>query len=198
MNILKEAFEKSAQTDNGIQEALQEVKLLNISKEDVFDATRRAYSDKFGELSNDEIVSFFALHTEDELAKHVYNIKGYLLEQEVEQQLIEAGFQVSLHEVINHPESDIIVEIEDNTIEYQIKMTSDEGYINSTLDKTPEIGIITTADIDNSGQEEMILKTAVEDEAIEEFVSDAISPVPISITGLLIRSAFAAFGFGFF
>lgn len=195
MDILKEAFEKSAITDEGIKNALEEVKLINITKEDVFDATRRAYSNTLGELSNDEIVSFFALHNEEEIAKHVYNIKGFLLEEEVEQQLLEQGFKASLHEMTNHPYTDITVENNGYDVEYQIKATDDVSYINKTFEKSTDIEIITTSNIKNTTNDEMIHNTDIEDSALEELVSDAISPIPVSIPGLLVRSVLACFGF---
>lgn len=194
MNILKEAFEASAKNDPILQEALNEVKLINITQEDIFDATRRAYSNSLGELTDDEIISYFALYDETEIARHVYNIKGFVLEQEVEQQLIEEGYKATLHETINHPDTDILIEGE-HSAEYQIKATEDTSYINSTINESPEIEIITTSNIENTINDDVVYNTAVEDSALEELVTDAISPIPISIPGLLIRSALACFGF---
>lgn len=194
MNVLKDAFEDSAKNDSRIHEVLNEVKLINISQEDVFDATRRAYSDSLGELSNEEIISYFALYDEKEIARHVYNIKGFVLEQEVEQQLIEDGYKATLHENTNHPGTDIVIESESN-IEYQIKATDNVGYINNTLNNAPATEIITTSNIENTIDDNMVHNTAIDDAALEELVSDSISPVPISITGILIRSVLASFGF---
>lgn len=168
---IKEAFEASAETNSGIKEILNEVKLINISKEDVFDATRRAYIDTLGELTDSEIIEYFALYDQEGIARHVYNIKGYVLEQEVEQQLISEGYNASLYETINHPNTDITVG-NGEIIEYQIKAT----------------------DIENTTNDAMVHNTGIKDEALEELVSDAISPFPISIPGLLVRSALAAFG----
>lgn len=194
LDILKDAFEKSAQNDLGIKEVLQEVKLINISQEDVFDATRRAYSNTLGDLSNEEIISYFALYDETEITRHVYNIKGFLLEQEVEQQLIEHGFKAALHDNTNHPDTDIVVETS-SVAEYQIKATDDTGYINETLNNSPEIEIITTANISNTANDNAIYNTGLEDSALEELVTDAISPIPVSVSGFLVRAVLVCFGF---
>lgn len=144
---------------------------------DVFEAVRRGYSE-LNDASPQEIIRYFDLVDEEEVAGHISNIKGIAFEQIVVGALNESGVDARLFDELNHPLSDIAIFDESDLIdEFQLKATDDVSYITSTLDANPDIPIITTSEVASSFQDYdsgIVLNSGVSNEDLTEAVESAL------------------------
>jgi hypothetical protein len=173
------------------REQLSEIKNTLVEREEVFDAVRRGYSD-LENSSNDEILEYFSLSSPEELKGHVSNIKGVLFEQEVQDKLATAGINSELHEEINHPDTDLQI-LDDGTVvdEVQLKATDCNSYINETLSENPDTLIVATTEVANEAGKDEVIDSGISDTLLEETVVETISPIPTSVTGLVIKIGLA-------
>jgi len=173
------------------KDALLDIKSDMIEKEEVFEAVRRGYSE-LENASNSEILEYFSLSSANELRGHVSNIKGILFEQEVQDKLNANGIETHIFEKTNHPDTDLQI-LGDNSVlqELQLKATDSTSYINQTLADHQDIQIIATTEVASAIGNEEVIDSEISNAVLEETVLETISPIPISVEGLLIRGALA-------
>lgn len=180
----------------------------------IYSAVRRGYRD-LENASPSDIQAYFDGLDEEAFAGHVSNIKGILFEQEVTDALNAQGLEAQMFEATNHPISDLAIFEDGELVgEIQLKATDSTSYIQSTLDSYDDVPIVATSEVAehfdtpfviDSGIENSDLEVAVEatlgaelpdeaieevgsslvDEGLDELISDAISPIPISPIGLI-------------
>lgn len=174
------------------KEALQNIKNDMIEREKVFEAVRRGYSE-LENATDSEILEYFSVASADELKGHISNIKGILFEQEVQDKLTANGIDSKIFETTNHPDTDLQI-IEDGMVieELQLKATESTSYINSTLAENPDISVVATTEVANSIGKEEVIDSGISDVLLEETIAETISPIPISVKGLLISVGLAA------
>lgn len=155
-----------------------------IEKENVFDAVRRGFND-LNELSNDDIYEYFQDIDPDSVGGYVNNIKGILFEQEYVDKLELEGIEAVMFEATNHPLTDIAIYEDGEVInELQLKATESVSYINATLEENPEIVIVTTSEVAQLIDSDMVIDSGIEESILEEAVLEVVNPVsPLSILG---------------
>ena len=147
-----------------------------MDSEDVFNAVRRGYN-KLQDASSDEICSYFSNLEQKELIGHINNIKGILFEQEIAETLNNQGVSASLFELTNHPDSDLMI-MDGNDIigEFQLKATDSVSYINDTLDKNPDIPIITTHEVaQNFNDTSLVIDSGINNDVLTDCVTSIVS-----------------------
>ena len=155
-----------------------------VTEEDVFDAVRRGYND-LEDASGDEIKEYFSEISEENASGHVSHIKGILFEQEYVEKLAIEGVEAKVFEATNHPITDIsIIDNGEVVSEFQLKATESVSYINATLEENPDIVIVTTSEVAEILDSDMVINSGIEESILEEAVLDVVNPVsPISIIG---------------
>lgn len=173
------------------KEGLSEIKNTLIEREEVFEAVRRGYSG-LENASNDDILYYFDLASPEELKGHVSNIKGIVFEKEVQDKLAENGIDSKIFEDTNHPSTDLQI-LEGNTVihEVQLKATESSSYINQTLSDNPDVLIVATSEVAIEMQKEEVINSGISETILEEAVVEAISPVPFSVGGLVLKVGLA-------
>jgi hypothetical protein len=164
----------------------------------VFEAVRRGYTE-LGNADPTEIQNYFDSVDPASVSGHVSNIKGILFEEEVVRALNEQGLSASLFDATNHPASDIGIYDSDELIgEIQLKATDSADYIRETLENNPDIPIVTTSevaentdlDVIDSGISNEDLTEAVEEtlftSALSDSSDDAVSELTDEAAGDLI------------
>ena len=171
------------------KDALLDIKSDMIEKEEVFEAVRRGYSE-LSAASDSEILDYFSASSTEEMQGHISNVKGILFEQEVQDKFDANGIDSNIFEQTNHPDSDIQI-LSDGTIieELQLKATDSTSYINETLASNPDIQIIATSEVASSMANEEVINSEISNTVLEETVSEVLSPIPVSSTGLLFSGA---------
>jgi len=147
---------------------------------EVYDAVRRGYND-LETASTDDIAAYFSNVDEGSMVGHVSNVKGMLFEQQVEATLNEQGLETSLHELTNHPDTDLSI-YKDGEIaaELQLKATDDVNYINETLAEHPDIPIIATSEVIAQVDSPMVIDSGIENTELTATVHEALAGEPLS------------------
>ncbi len=172
------------------KDALQDVKNDMIERSEVFEAVRRGYTE-LANSTDSEILVYFGASSADALKGHVSNIKGILLEQEIQDKLSNNGIESNIFEATNHPDTDLQILDGGNVLtEVQIKATDSQSYINEALAENPDIPIVATSEVATTMGSEEIINSGISNTVIEETVIETINP--ISIKGFVISAALAA------
>lgn len=145
-----------------------------IEQSSVFDAVRRGYSE-LSFASEEQILNHFAAVETESMVGHAANIKGILFEQQVSDYLNDAGLKSALFEATNHPDADILIEIDGYLpLELQLKATDSVSYINQTLADNPDIAIITTSELADRVDSEMVLDSGIANAELDEIVYESL------------------------
>jgi len=162
----------------------------------VFESVRRGYSE-LEAASNADIIDYFAEIDESSMVGHVSNIKGILFEKLYVEQLAEQGIEASIFEATNHPVVDVAIYDDGEVVnELQLKATDSVSYINDTIEKHPDVGIVATSEVADRIDSPMVIDSGIEDAALEEavistLVENTVNPVsPISVLGWLFGLPF--------
>ncbi|PVZ65655.1 hypothetical protein [Pelagibaculum spongiae] len=194
-----------------------------VNSDEVFSAVRRGYNDlEFS--SNSDIVDYFDSIEEKSIGGHISNIKGILFEQEYVDQLATQGIEAQIFEATNHPVTDISIFDGDEVIsEMQLKATDSASYINATLNDHPDVEIVTTTEVAQGLDSEMVIDSGISNDELNDSVANALfgtddalsssgdsiveeigaeallgeSLIPISPASLLIKGCLVSFGFIF-
>ena len=169
-----------------------------IEPNEVFDSIRRGYRD-LNTSSNEEIFDYFQTIDEESMQGHISNIKGILFEHEYVQSLEEMGVHASIFEETNHPITDISIFDESGEVvnELQLKATESVGYINETLAEHPDVAIVATSEVANEMSSDMVIDSGISEAILEDSVLEALSPIPITKTGLAFCGLGLLFGLPF-
>lgn len=184
-----------------------------INSTQVFDAVRRGYIE-LESSSNTEIIDYFDDITPDSMIGHISNIKGIVFEQEYASILNRQGIDADIFNSTNHPVTDIKI-MQDDTIvsELQLKATDDISYIKTSLEENPDIVIVSTSEIAEKINTDMVIDSGIdnteltavvtealsndttnniiEDSLAEEIIGDFVNPIsPISILGAIFGLPF--------
>ena len=148
-----------------------------IEDQEVFEAVRRGYGN-LSDVSDGEIVDYFADINDESWTGHLSNIKGILFEQEYVDKLGEEGVDAALFEATNHPDTDLQI-FEDGSVmeELQLKATDSVNYINSTLADNPDIAIVATTEVASGFDTDMVIDSEISNVVLEEAIVDTIVPV---------------------
>lgn len=145
-----------------------------IEQSSVFDAVRRGYSE-FKFSSEEEIMDYFSAVETDSISGHAANIKGILFEQQVSDYLNDAGVEATLFDATNHPDTDITLNIDGFLpLELQLKATDSTSYINQTLADNPDIPIITTTELADRVDSEMVLDSGIANSELDQIVYESL------------------------
>lgn len=169
-----------------------------IEESEVFDSIRRGYTD-LNSATNEEIFDYFQIIDEDSMQGHISNIKGILFEQEYVQSLEEMGTHASIFEATNHPVTDISIFNDNGDVinELQLKATDSVGYINGNLVQNPDVAIVATTEVASSMNNDMVIDSGIENAALDEAITEVLSPIPITKTGLAFTGIGLLFGLPF-
>ena len=147
-----------------------------IEQSSVFDAVRRGYSE-FKFSSEEEIIDYFSAVETDSIIGHAANIKGILFEQQVSDYLNNTGVEAALFDATNHPDTDITLNIDGYLpLDLQLKATDSTSYINQTLADNPDIPIITTSELAERIESEMVFDSGIENAQLEHVVFESLFP----------------------
>ena len=169
-----------------------------IEPEEVFDSIRRGYTD-LNSATNEEIFDYFQDINAESMQGHISNIKGILFEQEYVESLEEMGIHATVFEETNHPLTDISIFDDSGEVvsELQLKATESVGYINATLAENPDIAIVATSEVANEIGSDMVIDSGIAEAVLEDSVIEALSPIPITKTGLVFCGLGLLFGLPF-
>lgn len=157
------------------------------SPQDVDPLLVRAIQDTNPTLTED---SLFSLNG-DALQGAVNTAKGkyfeYLVVEKLNQGMqvgplvLEEGQRAVLADSMTQPGWDLrIVDGRGAVVEYlQLKATDSVGYIKSTLDRYPDIEILATGEVGDSG---LVLDSGISDQALREQVGEAVDALNVSLT----------------
>lgn len=103
--------------------------------------------------------------------------------------LLPEGYQAVMADNINQPGWDIqILDNQGNVSDYlQLKATNSIGYIRETLDKYPDIAILTTDEIADR-VDGLVLDSDITEESLENQITTAIDSFDPSLTGEFLRA----------
>ena len=146
-----------------------------IDSDDVFAAIRRGYTE-LETSSPTEIMDYFSGGDAESAVGHISNIKGILFEQEIVQALNDQGMDAAFFEATNHPISDIAIFDDDGDIigELQLKATNSVDYISDTLELNPDVPIITTSEVADSFDTDMVIDSGIDNAALHDAVTAAV------------------------
>ena len=169
-----------------------------IEPEEVFDSIRRGYTD-LNSATNEEIFDYFQDINAESMQGHISNIKGILFEQEYVESLEEMGIHATVFEETNHPLTDISIFDDSGEVvsELQLKATESVGYINATLAENPDIAIVATSEVANEIGSDMVIDSGIAEAVLEDSVIEALSPIPVTKTGLAFCGLGLLFGLPF-
>ena len=113
-----------------------------IEEQEVFEAVRKWYGD-LSDVSDGEIVDYFADVDDESWTGHLSNIKGILFEKEYVDKLEAEGVDAALFASTTHPDTDLQIFKDGSMVEeLQLKATDNASYINSTLTENPDIALL--------------------------------------------------------
>ena len=147
---------------------------MKIVDQDVFEAVRRGYG-ALTEVSDDDIVDYFASVDPDSTLGHMSNIKGILFEQEYVEALEIQGIEAAMLEATNHPLTDIMIFGGlDGISEIQLKATDSVSYVTAAMAEDPEIVFAVTSEIAAELGDGLVIDAGIENAALELAVGETL------------------------
>ncbi len=165
------------------------------------DSIRRAYSDKLGEATIEEMGNFFSGRTPTQLSGDVNLVKGEMFEHLVESSENMDGdvWTAKLHELRNVPGSDIVFTNMETgqQVEVSLKSTDLPHYIENALHEYPDIPILTTEEMEQYFDDHpMIDYVDISDNQLEKITNENFDRMannlePINTVGIAISGVVA-------